>query len=82
MEDNKLFYTPDSVGEKMVADYTNMTIREVDDLDIDEYLYYFRDAFIHSMNQTEEGRKYLENAYFYKQTKPDRGSLRKKFGRK
>ena len=51
-------------------------------MEIDEYLYYFRDAFIHNMNQTEEGRKYLENAYYYKQTKPDRARLREKFGKK
>lgn len=51
-------------------------------MDIDEYMYYFRDAFIHNMNQTEEGRKYLENAYYDKQTKPDRAGLRAKFGKK
>ena len=66
----------------MVIDYTRLNMLELGDLDYDEYLYYFRDAFIHSMNQTEEGRKYLENAYYYKQTKPDRARLRNKFGKK
>lgn len=66
----------------MVSDYTGLSIPQLGEMDIDEYLYYFRDAFIHSMNQTEEGRKYLENAYYYKQTKPDRGRLRDKFGKK
>lgn len=42
----------------MVVEYTGLNIREIGEMDIDEYLYYFRDAFIHSMNQTEEGRKY------------------------
>lgn len=65
----------------MVSDYPGLSIRDLGEMDIDEYLYYFRDAFIHSMNQTEEGRKYLENAYYYKQTKPDRTSLREKFGK-
>lgn len=66
----------------MVVEYTGLNIQQINDLDMDEYLYYFRDAFIHSMNQTEEGRKYLENAYYYKQTKPDRARLRQKFGNK
>lgn len=66
----------------MVAEYTGLNIREIGEMDLDEYMYYFRDAFIHSMNQTENGRKYLENAYYYKQTKPDRARLRAKFGKK
>lgn len=66
----------------MVADYTGLSIPQLGEMDIDEYLYYFRDAFIHSMNQTEEGRKYLENAFYYKQTKPDRKRLREKLGKK
>ena len=66
----------------MVVEYTGLNIQQIQDLDMDEYLYYFRDAFIHNLNQTDEGRKYLENAYYYKQTKPDRASLRQKFGNK
>lgn len=65
----------------MVAEYTGLDVHEIGELDMDEYLYYLRDAFIHNMNKTEEGRKYLENAYFYKQTKPDRARLRDKFGK-
>ena len=66
----------------MVIEYTGLNLKEIGDMDLDEYLYYFREAFIHTMNQTEEGRKYLENAYFYKQTKPDRSRLREKFGKR
>ena len=47
---------------------------------INEYLYYQREAYIHYLNQTEEGRKYLEDCYFYVQTEPDRKSLRANFG--
>ena len=72
---------PDSSDERMVVEYTGLNIREIGELDMDEYLYYFRDAFIHGMNQTEEGRKYLEDAFYYKQTKPDRRKLRSKFGK-
>lgn len=73
---------PNSSDERMVVEYTGLNIREIGELDMDEYLYYFRDAFIHNMNQTEEGRKYLENAFYHKQTKPDRARLRNKFGKK
>lgn len=66
----------------MVIEYTGLNLKEIGEMDLDEYLYYFREAFIHTMNQTEEGRKYLENAYFYKQTKPDRSRLREKFGKR
>ena len=47
----------------MVVEYTGLNIREIGEMEMDEYLYYFRDAFIHSMNQTKEGREYLENAF-------------------
>lgn len=66
----------------MVAEYTRLNVHELEDMDYDEYLYWFRDAYIHKLNQTEEGRKYLENAYYFTQTKPDRTRLRENFGRK
>ena len=66
----------------MVVEYTGLNIWEIGEMDTDEYMYYLRDAFIHNMNQTEDGRKYLENAYYYKQTKPDRARLREQFGKK
>lgn len=66
----------------MVVEYTGLNIREIGEMEMDEYLYYFRDAFIHSMNQTKEGREYLENAFYFKQEKPDRARLQEKFGNK
>ena len=42
----------------MVIEYTGLNLKEIGEMDLDEYLYYFREAFIHTMNQTEEGRKY------------------------
>ena len=66
----------------MVIRYTGLSLFEIKEMLIDEYLYYYREAFIHYMNKTEDGRKYLENAYFYKQTKPDRSRLREKFGKR
>lgn len=67
--------------EHLVAQYTGLNILQVEDLDYIDYLMYRRDAFIYRMSQTEEGEKYLNNAWRLEQTKPDRESLRKKFGK-
>lgn len=64
----------------MVADYTGLTILEVDDLDYIEYLRYRRDAFIYRLNQSEKGLEYLDNAFRIEQTEPDRGALREQYG--
>ena len=53
---------------------------EVEELDIIDYLSYRRDAFIHKLSQTEQGREYLSNAYRMEQITPDRKSLREQFG--
>ena len=67
--------------EHLVAQYTGLNILQVQELDYLDYLIYRRDAFIHRMSQTEEGEKYLNNAWRLEQTKPDRDSLRNKFGK-
>lgn len=67
--------------EHLVSKYTGLNILQVEELDYIDYLIYRRDAFIYRMSQTEEGEKYLNNAYRLEQTKPDRESLRKKFGK-
>ena len=67
--------------EHLVAQYTGINILQVQELDYLDHLTYRRDAFIHRMSQTEEGEKYLNNAWRLVQTKPDRDSLRNKFGK-
>lgn len=67
---------------KLVADYTGLNFFEVANLDYLQYLVWRRDAYIYMLSQTEEGRKYLDNAYRMEQTKPDREKLRSKLGRK
>ena len=52
------------------------------ELNFIQYLIWRRDAFIHKLSQTEEGQKYLDNAWRMEQTEPDRVKLRKKLGRK
>lgn len=54
---------------------------EVEELNYLDYLRYRRDAFIYRMSQTEDGQKYLDNAYRLEQTEPDREALRNKFGK-
>nr|DAF01826.1 MAG TPA: hypothetical protein [Caudoviricetes sp.] len=63
----------------MVADYAGLNLYEVEELDYIDYLALRRDAFIYKLNQSEEGRKYLDNAWRLEQTNPDRKSLREKF---
>jgi hypothetical protein len=64
-----------------VSSYTGLNFHEVGQLDYVEYLTYRRDAFIYTMNQTEKGQEYLDNAWRMEQTKPDRAALRRKFGK-
>lgn len=61
----------------MVHEYTGLNVNEIEELEYIDYLQYRRDAFIHEMNKSEEGREYLENARTLSQTEPDRQRLRK-----
>lgn len=65
--------------EKLVADYCGISIMDVYNLPLIEYLTYRRDAFIYTLNRTEAGQEYLDNAWRCEQTKPDRAALREKF---
>lgn len=65
----------------MVHEYTGLNVNEIEELEYIDFLQYRRDAFIHKMNQTEEGREYLEKAKMLTQTEPDRASLRQLFGK-
>lgn len=65
-----------------MIDYTGLNLFQIQELDLDIYLFYMREAFIFNMNQTKEGRKYLENCWRMEQTKPERKKLREKYGKK
>lgn len=60
----------------MVARWANIPITEVGSLDYLAYLQFLRDAFITEMNTTEEGVKYLDDAWLLEQTEPDREASR------
>lgn len=63
--------------EKLVADYAGVSLFDVQNIDAILYLELRRDAWIHSLNQTESGREYLYKAWCLEQTKPDRKKLKK-----
>ena len=63
-------------------EYTGLNFIELGKIDFVQFFLWRRDAFIYRMNQTEEGREYLDNAWRMEQTKPDRAALRKKLGRR
>ena len=71
-------YRLNTKGEKLVIDYLNITISDVQEMPIDLYLYFMREANIHRLMQTKEGREYLDNCWRMEQTKPDRKKLREK----
>lgn len=58
----------------------NIPLLGVMEVDYMTYLLMRRDAFIAKLNQTEEGRDYLEKAWLLEQTKPDREESRRRFG--
>ena len=73
-------YDIDSIFDMLVAEYANISIFDVQELDADDYLYLRREAFIYRLSQTEKGIEYLKNAWRLEQTEPDRPKLREKFG--
>lgn len=64
---------------KVIADYANVSIFEVEDLDYIRYLELLRDAVIYNNMQSKEGRERLDEAWILEQTKPDRKRLREHF---
>ena len=65
-----------------MAQYANMSLPDVCDLLLDDYLLLLRDAFIARKLQSEDGREYLDNAWRLEQTEPDVDGLRSTIGRR
>ncbi len=80
-EKQKYYYKPETESEHLVISYTGLNYWQVEEMDFDEYLFFVREAYIFNLNQTEDGRKYLENCWRMTQTKSDRNALRDKFGK-
>lgn len=66
----------------MVQEYTGINFLELGEVGVFTFWTYLHDAVIWNNSLTEDGRKYLENAYNYKQTKPDRTGLKELMGMK
>lgn len=65
-----------------MVDYTGLNILELLDLNYYDYLLLRRDAFIYWLSQSQAGLEYLDKAWVFEQTEPDRAALRAAFGRK
>lgn len=74
-------YNVTTYWEHMVSVYANISLFDVEKLDIFEYWRIVRDAFIYTFNKTEKGQEYLDNAYRITQTEPERKRLREAFGK-
>ena len=59
-----------------MADYANMSIPDVLELPLLDYLELYRDAVIYNNLRSEEGRQRLDDAWILEQTKPDRSALK------
>lgn len=68
--------------EKLVMDYCHINIYEVQEMEVDIYLFFLREAMIFNNMQSEEGRKYLKDCWRMEQTRPERAKLREKYGKK
>ena len=55
-----------------------MNFSDLIELDIITYRKLLRDAAIYNLEQTDEGKDYLEQCWILKQTKPDRKKLKEK----
>lgn len=73
-------YSVETIEVKTIAEYTGISVFEVENLCYYDYCVLRHDAFIYRMRQTEGGRKYLYDCWALEQTKPDRKALREKFG--
>lgn len=58
----------------------NIPLFEVEELDVVEYRFYLREAFIYNSSMTEEGIEYLKNAKRLEEVNPEREKLREKYG--
>lgn len=69
-----------TIEEKTVANYLGISLFEVLELNILQFKFFLREAFIYNCSQTESGIEYLNNAKRLETTEPERGKLRQKMG--
>lgn len=79
-EEVKEYLTTETEELKKVSDYSGLDFDECLSLGMDTYKQLFRDAFIHDMKQSKEGKEYLEDCWLLQQTTPDKNKLKEWFG--
>jgi hypothetical protein len=79
-EEVKEYLTTETEELKKVSDYSGLNFDECLSLGMDTYKQLFKDAFIHDMKQSKEGKEYLEDCWLLQQTTPNRGKLKEMFG--
>lgn len=70
-----------TIEEKIVSEYSGVSIFDTDDLDVFTFWAILRDAIIFNRSHTKEGRKWLKNAWRIGQTEPETEKLKKKIGK-
>ncbi len=73
-------YEVPSAWDKAVADYSGLSLAQVDCLPLSAWLSLRRDAFIARMRSTPKGCEWLDNAWRLEQTSMDSRGLRETFG--
>ena len=73
-------FRPRTEWERLVADYAGVGLPDVGGLPALLYLALRRDAYVHALSRTEDGRRYLEDAFRLTQTGFDAGGMRRAFG--
>lgn len=61
--------------EHLVAEYARISIPEVQQLLLQDYLQLRKDAYIDKLSQSEKGQEYLRQCALYETQKPDRTLL-------
>ena len=74
-------YNNTTWGKRLVSEYTGLNFHQVGELDYGVYLLWLRDAYIYTLNRSEEGREYLDDCWRMEQTKPDRAKLHQTLGK-
>lgn len=67
--------------EKVVAEYANIPLPEVYELDVFSFWALLHDAVVYNHSQTKKGREWLNNAWRLTQRDPDEEKLKRKVKR-
>ena len=62
---------------KVVAEYSGLSFAEILELNIVDWFLLLREALIYRLSQSETGKAYLMDCWYFEQTKPDMETIRK-----